>query len=309
MARHKRKRKPRIGRIIGTILLVLVLAIAGLAIYEYTQYRSSLKEAQDASQMKEFEFNGTKPSGDVVNILFMGSDSRGSDQGRSDSLMIASYNTKTKTPKLISLMRDTYVDIPGHGKNKINAAYSYGGPELVRQTVKENFGIDCNYYVVVNFESFPKIIDTLAPDGIEIDVKEDMSENIDADIKAGKQTMDGETLLQYARFRHDSEGDFGRVQRQQQVLEAVEEQALTATSIFKLPSVLGTIQGYTSTDLPTGLILKTGMDFALGKTKDIETMTVPIDGSWENQYISGAGSVLRIDIDANAQAVQDFINK
>ncbi|EUJ53473.1 LCP family protein [Listeria fleischmannii] len=307
MARHAKQRKVRKGRVFGTILLLLILVVIGLGIAGFFQYKSSLKAAEADNQLKEFTFNGEAPSGGSVNVLFIGSDSRGEDQGRSDSLMIAHYDKKKKEPKIVSLMRDTYVDIPGHGKNKINAAYSFGGPELVRQTVKENFGIDCNYYVVTSFESFPKVIDTLAPDGIEIDAEKDMSQNIDANIKAGKQKMDGHTLLQYARFRKDAEGDFGRVRRQQQVLEAVKDQAITATSVFKLPSVLGTVQGYTTTDLPTSLVLKTGMDFALGRTSDLETLTVPVKGTWQNERISGAGAVLRIDVAKNAAAVQDFI--
>ncbi|WP_163651865.1 LCP family protein [Listeria sp. PSOL-1] len=309
MARHQKKHKVRKGRIFITILFVLLIIIAGLAVIGYFQYNLSLKDAQKESKMKDFAFNGEKARGDTVNVLFIGSDSRGKDQGRSDSLMIASYNKKAKTPKLISLMRDTYVDIPGYGKNKINAAYSYGGPELVRKTVKENFGIDCNYYVVASFESFPKVIDTLAPNGIEITAEKDMSANIDAKIKAGKQKMDGHTLLQYARFRHDAEGDFGRVRRQQQVLQAVKEQAISATSIFKMPRVLGTIQGYTKTDLPTSLVLKTGMDFAFSRTQDVKTLTVPVKGTWENQRIAGAGAVLRINIAANQKAIQQFLSE
>lgn len=309
MARHAERRKVRKGRIFGTILVLLLLLVVVFGVIGFFQYQSSLKTAEKASQMKSFEFNGAKTEGNDINVLFIGSDSRGADQGRSDSLMIAHYDKKTKKPKLVSLMRDTYVDIPGHGKNKINAAYSYGGPELVRQTVEENFGVKCNYYVVTNFDSFAKIIDVLAPDGIEIDAEKDMSENIDANIKAGKQKMDGHTLLQYARFRHDAEGDFGRVRRQQQVLSAVKEQAITATSIFKMPSVLGTVQGYTSTDLPTSLVLKTGTDFVLGRTDDLKTLTVPVKGTWENQRIAGAGSVLRINISANQKAIQDFFDE
>lgn len=171
MARHAQKRKARKGRIFVTILVALLILVGVVAVIGYFQYQSSLKEAQNESKLKDYKFNGAKAVGDEINVLLIGSDSRGEDQGRSDSLMIAHYNTKTNTPKLVSIMRDTYVDIPGHGKNKINAAYSYGGPELVRQTIKENFGVDVQYYVVANFEGFPKIVDTLAPEGIKINAE------------------------------------------------------------------------------------------------------------------------------------------
>ncbi|MBC1465730.1 LCP family protein [Listeria welshimeri] len=308
MARHSQKRKARKGRIFVTILVALLILVGVVAVIGYFQYQSSLKEAQNDSKLKEYKFNGVKADGDAINVLLIGSDSRGADQGRSDSLMIAHYNTKTNTPKLVSIMRDTYVDIPGHGKNKINAAYSYGGPELVRQTIKENFGVDVEYYVVANFEGFPKIIDTLAPEGIKINAEKDMSKNIDVSIKKGEQVMDGKTLLQYARFRKDAEGDFGRIRRQQQVLEALKEQALDVGDVTKIPDVIGKLQGYSSTNIPNGTLMSIGADFLLGKTKTMEKFAIPVEGKWHNERIEGAGSVLRLDdMAANAQALQDFL--
>ncbi|MBC1619705.1 LCP family protein [Listeria welshimeri] len=308
MARHSQKRKARKGRIFVTILVALLILVGVVAVIGYFQYQSSLKEAQNDSKLKEYKFNGVKADGDAINVLLIGSDSRGADQGRSDSLMIAHYNTKTNTPKLVSIMRDTYVDIPGHGKNKINAAYSYGGPELVRQTIKENFGVDVEYYVVANFEGFPKIVDTLAPEGITINAEKDMSKNIDVSIKKGEQVMDGKTLLQYARFRKDAEGDFGRIRRQQQVLEALKEQALDVGDVTKIPDVIGKLQGYSSTNIPNGTLMSIGADFLLGKTKTMEKFAIPVEGKWHNERIEGAGSVLRLDdMAANAQALQDFL--
>ncbi|MBF2469095.1 LCP family protein [Listeria welshimeri] len=308
MARHSQKRKARKGRIFVTILIALLILVGVVAVIGYFQYQSSLKEAQNDSKLKEYKFNGVKADGDAINVLLIGSDSRGADQGRSDSLMIAHYNTKTNTPKLVSIMRDTYVDIPGHGKNKINAAYSYGGPELVRQTIKENFGVDVEYYVVANFEGFPKIVDTLAPEGIKINAEKDMSKNIDVSIKKGEQVMDGKTLLQYARFRKDAEGDFGRIRRQQQVLEALKEQALDVGDVTKIPDVIGKLQGYSSTNIPNGTLMSIGADFLLGKTKTMEKFAIPVEGKWHNERIEGSGSVLRLDdMAANAQALQDFL--
>ncbi|MBC1591626.1 LCP family protein [Listeria welshimeri] len=308
MARHSQKRKARKGRIFVTILVALLILVGVVAVIGYFQYQSSLKEAQNDSKLKEYKFNGVKADGDAINVLLIGSDSRGADQGRSDSLMIAHYNTKRNTPKLVSIMRDTYVDIPGHGKNKINAAYSYGGPELVRQTIKENFGVDVEYYVVANFEGFPKIVDTLAPEGIKINAEKDMSKNIDVSIKKGEQVMDGKTLLQYARFRKDAEGDFGRIRRQQQVLEALKEQALDVGDVTKIPDVIGKLQGYSSTNIPNGTLMSIGADFLLGKTKTMEKFAIPVEGKWHNERIEGAGSVLRLDdMAANAQALQDFL--
>ncbi|TFJ42933.1 transcriptional regulator [Carnobacterium divergens] len=306
--RNQHKKKRHIFR--NSVLILLVLLIAGGG-FAYANYRNSLKEArsdQNLPDKSDITFNGEKAEDlNDVNILFIGSDSRGDDQGRSDSLMIAHYDSKSKQPKLISLMRDMYVDIPGYDKDKINAAYSYGGPELLRKTISENFGIGIEYFVIVDFDSFPKIIDTLLPDGVQIDAEKDMSEYIEASIKKGPQKMDGETLLQYARFRHDAESDFGRVRRQQQVLNAVAEQGVKVTNLTKLPSVLGKIEGYSVTNLPSSLLLSAGTDFVLGKTKPIETLTLPVEGSWENGYYEHAGSVLEINTAKNKTELNKFL--
>lgn len=190
----------------------------------------------------------------------------GEDRGRSDSLMIAHYDQKKEQPKLVSIMRDSYVDIPDHGKDKINAAYSYGGIELVRKTLKENFDIPIEYYVTIDFDHFKDAIDSLFPKGVTIDAEKDL----DLDqvyIKSGKQKMDGNTLLQYSRFREDEEGDFGRIRRQQQVLSAISQQVTSVTSLSKLPQTTGKLLGYVDTNLPESTILSVGKDFALGNTK------------------------------------------
>ena len=150
-------------------------------------------------------------------------------------------------PKLISFMRDTFVDIPGVGPNKINAAYAYGGAELVRETLKQNFNLDTKYYAKVDFQSFEKIVDSMFPKGVKIDAEKSL--NLDGvDIEKGQQVMDGHVLLQYARFRMDEEGDFGRVRRQQQVMSAVMSQMKNPMTLLRTPESLGKLVGYMSTD-------------------------------------------------------------
>ena len=232
----------------------------------------------------------------------------GEDRGRSDSLMIAHYDQKKEQPKLVSIMRDSYVDIPDHGKDKINAAYSYGGIELVRKTLKENFDIPIEYYVTIDFDHFKDAIDSLFPKGVTIDAEKDL----DLDqvyIKSGKQKMDGNTLLQYSRFREDEEGDFGRIRRQQQVLSAIPQQVTSVTSLSKLPQTTGKLLGYVDTNLPESTILSVGKDFALGNTKKVETLSIPIDKSWEFNNDTPSGSVLEIDSEVNAKAINKFLTE
>ena len=288
------------------IILGVLLVFECYLIFSFLQGYESTKNAQSKQTIP---FNGEEaPDQNDLNILIIGTDSRGEDRGRSDSLMVAHYDQKRKQPKLISIMRDSYVDIPGYGKDKINAAYSYGGIELVRKTLKENFDLPIEYYVTINFDHFKEAIDNLFPKGVTIDAEKDL----DLDqvfIKAGKQKMDGNTLLQYSRFREDEEGDFGRIRRQQQVLSAISQQVTNVTSLSKLPKTTGKLLGYVDTNLSESTILSVGKDFALGDTKKIETLVVPIDKTWEFNNDTPSGSVLELDTEANAKAIQTFLTE
>ncbi|MFQ9627959.1 MAG: LCP family protein [Enterococcus avium] len=288
------------------IILGILLVFECYLIFSFLQGYESTKNAQSKQTIP---FNGEEaPDQNDLNILIISTDSRGEDRGRSDSLMVAHYDQKRKQPKLISIMRDSYVDIPGYGKDKINAAYSYGGIELVRKTLKENFDLPIEYYVTIDFDHFKEAIDNLFPKGVTIDAEKDL----DLDqvfIKAGKQKMDGNTLLQYSRFREDEEGDFGRIRRQQQVLSAISQQVTNVTSLSKLPKTTGKLLGYVDTNLSESTILSVGKDFALGDTKKIETLAVPIDKTWEFNNDTPSGSVLELDTEANAKAIQTFLTE
>ena len=277
------------------IILGILLVFECYLIFSFLQGYESTKNAQSKQTIP---FNGEEaPDQNDLNILIIGTDSRGEDRGRSDSLMVAHYDQKRKQPKLISIMRDSYVDIPG-----------YGGIELVRKTLKENFDLPIEYYVTIDFDHFKEAIDNLFPKGVTIDAEKDL----DLDqvfIKAGKQKMDGNTLLQYSRFREDEEGDFGRIRRQQQVLSAISQQVTNVTSLSKLPKTTGKLLGYVDTNLSESTILSVGKDFALGDTKKIETLAVPIDKTWEFNNDTPSGSVLELDTEANAKAIQTFLTE
>lgn len=301
-----KKHRGSMAQSIGKLLLLLIILIAAYSFYEYNKGLRAAKHDKDFAPQEYKEFSGQKSTDGSINVLFLGSDSRGADQGRSDTIMIAHYNKKDKTPKLVSFMRDTYANIPGYGYNKINASYSFGGPELVRQTIKTTFNVDVEYYAIVNFGSFPKIIDTLTPSGLKLDAEKDI-ELDGVNISQGTQKMDGHTALQYARFRMDEEGDFGRVRRQQQVMNAIFAQGLSAKNILNFPEAVGKIQGYTHTNLPGSLYPSIGKDFLFGLSKPLEKLTIPVDGSWSDGYYADAGSVLEIDEAVNAHAIAEFL--
>ncbi|MFD2305598.1 LCP family protein [Enterococcus termitis] len=302
----KPKRKRRFSwpkRILLALLLVIVLAVGFF-------FKGKSFAENDASLPKEAveTFNGVKSSNGAHNILILGSDTRGEDSGRADTIMVLQLDGPSKKPKLISFMRDTFVDIPGYDANKINASYALGGADLVRQTLAENFNIQCNYYAKVDFQSFEKIIDSMFPKGVKLDAEKDL--NLDGvDIAQGNQKMDGHTLLQYARFRMDEEGDFGRVRRQQQVMSAVMGQLKNPLALLRTPESLGRLVGYMSTDVPTSFMVKNGPSLLLKGGSGIERLTVPVDDSWQNVDYDYAGSVLQIDLDMNRSAIQNFLDQ
>jgi len=303
--RHKQRKKKRMRRFFLFCFVVLI-ALAG---YVFYQYQQGLAEADgDFQKDGQFEFNGKSANLDTMNVLLLGIDSRGEEHSRADTIMIAHYDKDNNQPKIVSLMRDSYVDIPGYGKNKINAAYAFGGPELLRKTIKENFGIDVNYYAVVDFKGFSKVVDTIAPNGIEVDINQRMSHGIGMTLEPGKQTLHGEELLGYVRFRHDSQSDFGRVQRQQEVLGKLTEEALTLQTIAKAPKLWGIIDPYVDTNVPPKTFVSIGKDFLLGSSNELDSLRIPVDGAFTNERVSGAGAVLRLDLEKNRQEIQTFLD-
>lgn len=222
---------------------------------------------------------GSQPAplpGKRQTFLVMGVDKRPDDFGRADSMMVVSYDPASQRLAAISLARDTWVEIPGHGYDKLNHAYAYGGEKLAVQTVRRMLNIPIDYYVVVSFQGFAQIIDALG--GVEIDVEKrmvyhdpyDLSMGPDGlviDFYPGRQKMDGMSALKYARFRADEEGDVGRMRRQQQVVKAMVRAAAQPSAITKLPQLIQALSSTLETNLAIGdaLRLATGAREALAR--------------------------------------------
>jgi polyisoprenyl-teichoic acid--peptidoglycan teichoic acid transferase len=252
-------------------------------------------------------FQGETDKKDAVNVLLLGSDSRGEKQARTDTIMVAHYNPNTHKVKLISLMRDMYVSIPDHGQQKLNAAYTYGGPELLRETIKENFGLDLHYYAIVDFKGFEKAVDLLVPNGIEVDIPYEMSDGIGMTLEEGKQKLHGKELLGYVRFRQDRLSDFGRVQRQQEVISKLKEEVVNVNSVVKLPELLDLLNTYIDTNIDTSTLLTIGKDVLTNKSGEIDTMRIPEDGSYQNKRYEEIGEVLEVDLYQNKEALKNFL--
>jgi len=289
------------------VFFLLLFGLLGF--YSYGQFQAGLKDSQEEAgeQKTEYTFNGTRDENGNTNILLLGSDSRGEENARADTIMIASYNPDKGTYKLASIMRDTYVSIPGHGQNKINSANAFGGPELLRQTIKENFEVDLQYYAILDFQGFVRLIDTAFPQGVEVDVEKRMSANIDVTLEPGLQKLDGEHLLGYVRFRQDAVGDFGRVERQQKVVREIGTQLTSVQTIPKLPKLIGVMTPFVNTNMNTADILFMARGFLSDEGRSISTQRIPVENSYQNQRVSGAGAVLVIDFEENRQALSEFL--
>src|SRR5699024_9510162 len=292
----------------GLIPLIILLLLAGGALYIYFSYQSGLDIAKgNGVEQKAHEFNGVDDNDGKKNILILGADREVDGSQRTDVIMIAQYDYMQKDMKLVSLMRDIYVDIPGYQSYKINSVYSLGGVELLRQTISQNFGIEVEEYAVVDYAAFESVVDVINKDGIPIDVEKDMSAKIDTELEKGPQRLGGSDLLAYARFRHDAEGDFGRVRRQQQVIDAVKSEAVSIGNIFKLPKIAGTGMGHVNTSMSDGEMYRMMASFLVRGDKNIDTLTLPMEDTYQFMDTPHAGNVIDLDFEANNQELHDFL--
>ncbi|OEC01392.1 transcriptional regulator [Lysinibacillus sphaericus] len=302
-SQRPKKRRLRKGRALFTFLLLCVIVIAG---YSIMQYRSGLQLATDTLVPQE-DFSGDEVKDDIENYLLLGIDTRGEEKSRTDTMMVLSWNKKTNDVKLVSFMRDIYADIPGYQSYKLNTAYYLGGVQLLKDTLSNMFGLPIHHYALVDFKNFESLVDILAPNGVEMDVEKDMSEKIGVTLTKGTHNLNGQELLGYARFRHDAEGDFGRVARQQKVIEALKNEILAPQNLLNLPKFIGAAQGYVTTDYSSAGEIQQVLKMVSKGKVSIEKATIPIEGSYDFQNFSHAGSAIVIDEKANKAFLSKFL--
>ncbi len=304
--RNSKNKKLAIWIVFSTIVI-----IAALILFGYIQYRSAFESSSVESVLnrKEIEFNPVESTDKKYNILLLGIDARDKENSRTDTIMIAHHDGKTKETKIISVMRDSYVEIPDFGYNKINAAYAYGGVETLRETLKLNFDLDVHYYAIVDFTSFPKVVDVAFPKGIEVNIEQEMSKGINTTLHAGTHVLNGSQLLDYVRFRQDAESDFGRVRRQQEILKELGSEFSKINNLVKLPKILGTITPNIKTNMDNSLIYSISQSLLIEKEININSMRVPVDGTYTDKRYDHAGLVLELDIEENKQAILNFLNE
>jgi len=220
------------GRLLIFITLCIISAGLGVA------FRMQNIVAPGSRQIEK-SFEHDKLTGNI-NILAVGIDDvQGSH--RSDTIAVVAINIEDRFVKVLSLPRDLRVQIEGHGWQKLNHAYAYGGIDLLGSTINNFLGIPLHYHVIVNYQSFPKLVDLLG--GVTIDVPKrlrytDRAGGLHIDIPAGRQLLDGKTALEFVRFRHDALGDIGRIQRQQLFLREILNKIRQPETISTLPEIV-----------------------------------------------------------------------
>lgn len=291
-------------KLLCTLLgIVLAVLLGGTLIFRHylnqIQY-TELPETQAGSLLSVFstiplgntgEDRIGGPGSDLLNILLIGQDAReGDEQARSDSMILCSYNKKTNTLTMTSFLRDLYVEIPGHGSNRINAAYSFGGTGLLRKTLTHNFGLYIDGSIEVDFSHFSEIIDHVG--GVEITLREDEARVINKEtgssLTEGLQKLDGHQALAYSRIRKlDIDGDFSRTDRQRKVISALVD-SFRDIRVTELTPVLNDLLPMITTDLNPGQILLCALE-VVPRLSDMETdsQRIPADGTFSDRTIDG----------------------
>jgi LCP family protein required for cell wall assembly len=310
------KRKKRKSRLILFIDLILLIVLLGVGYFFYmtskTQFNNSVDDSIVVNDLNSDDMKGYR------NIAIFGVDSRDNELEKSthsDTIVIASINKKTKDVKLVSVYRDTYVDIPDKGYNKINAAYFKGGYALALNTLNTNFDLNIKEYVTVNFNAVCKVIDLLG--GITLDITDEELKYVNGYTKelnkingtkvgklksAGTQVVNGTHATAYARIRYTAGGDFKRTERQRIVIEKIFE-AAKKTDLLTINSIVNEIFPQIATNLDS-------MDM-LSLAKDLLSYNITDESGFpfekQADYYKKISYVFPIDLSANVTELHKFL--
>ena len=273
--------------IIGIILGVFIIGIGGVYIYGNYMFNKVEKievDKNDVGITEEVEEKLSPYSNSIINIALFGVDSADVSTGRSDSIIIATIDTIHKKLKLTSVMRDSYVNISGIGNDKINHAYAFGGPQLAIKTLNENFNLNIEDFVAVNFDSLPKIIDMIG--GVTVDITSEEVSHIPGISSAGTYNLNGAQALSYSRIRYATGGDYVRTERQRTILTKIFEKILTINPM-KYPSLLNEVLPMVQTILDYSKILELGTEVLKMGVTTLEQERFPLDGYCQGEMING----------------------
>lgn len=315
--KHKKKKlHPFLKGFIGCMIILTVLfGGAGFLVSVVLYGKMNYSEIEGLSK-EPFKEDGVK------NILLIGNDSRTEDEsGRSDAMILISISSRTHSVHMTSILRDIYVDIPGHDGNRLNAAYAYGGPELLLETLEENFDVEVNRYMLVNFQAFANLIDAVG--GVDLDVTNEEVQYINGYLVeynqlenrpegtdyldtslSGNIHLNGPQALAYCRNRYIG-SDFARTERQRKVLSAAMKKlplSLAANGGELIDGVMSNITTNLTRSELNGLVLQAPAML----TYDVVQGSIPLEGTYSNATIRGM-AVLEVDFEANNEYIRTEI--
>ena len=315
--KHKKKKlHPFLKGFIGCMIILAVLfGGAGFLVSVVLYGRMNYSEIEGLSK-EPFKEDGVK------NILLIGNDSRTEDEsGRSDAMILISISSRTHSVHMTSILRDIYVDIPGHDGNRLNAAYAYGGPELLLETLEENFDVEVNRYMLVNFQAFANLIDAVG--GVDLDVTNEEVQYINGYLVeynqlenrpegtdyldtslSGNIHLNGPQALAYCHNRYIG-SDFARTERQRKVLSAAMKKlplSLAANGGELIDGVMSNITTNLTRSELNGLVLQAPAML----TYDVVQGSIPLEGTYSNATIRGM-AVLEVDFEANNEYIRTEI--
>lgn len=282
-------------KIIFILLIVIILPISAL----YLLIKDSNKKQKiDMEKIQSEKIENQK----VINIALFGLDRRSKEEkARADSIMVASVDLENKTVNLVSILRDTLVDIEGHGKEKLNHSYAYGGAKLALDTLNSNFDLNLKNYVSVDFFSLAKLIDLVG--GVDIDLKDYEANQINKNLDAinnieklpygtdyiegmGNKSLNGRQAVAYSRIRKEGNGDYERTQRQRTVLKSIINKYENLDSSKKF-EVNMEMMSQVSTNIPVNDIKYIQEKMQNEKNYKINQYMIPVEGSFKTKTING----------------------
>ncbi|ASB88665.1 Transcriptional regulator LytR [Bacillus sonorensis] len=277
-----RKRKLKIKNII-LLVLALLMTVGGLV--SYGVYRNVAKSISNMYEplKRDSEQQNAAASHDPISILLLGIDERPGDKGRPDSMVVMTVNPETKKTTMTSIPRDTRVFIRSKNTfSKMNSAYTYGGIEGTVQTVEQFLNIPINYYIKVNMDGFKDIVDAVG--GVTVNNRIDFTlEGVH--LSKGKQHLNGKTALTYARMRKDDpRGDFGRQQRQREIINQIIHEGAQLKSLANYQEILTALEKNVKTNLTLDKMIDIQSSYKEAakniKQIEIEGEDKKMDGLW-----------------------------
>lgn len=256
--------------LVGILLVILVGISVGAG------YFSRVFSKIDKVNLNEEKLgiNKEEENKEIKNIALFGIDSE-EMEGRSDAIMILTLDGKHNKFKLTSVMRDSYVNIDGYGMDKINHAYAYGGAELAIKTLNENFGLNIEDFIAVNFESIKEIVNALG--GVNINISEEEVSHISGITEAGFKKLNGEQALQYSRIRYASGGDAMRTQRHRNIISSLYE-SFKYTELKEYPEIINKLVAHVKTSFSSRELIDLGSKFYTELNGNLQEERFPLEG-------------------------------